>query len=285
MIRATADGIPDYTALVETSINDPGPDYSVTFPKNDTPNTPTDYTFTFDNFWLQNSETVYGQKLMVAEAWQGNVDVTYTAVDYPTTANESIFQLGGDARLTEGNDFNVGTIPNNSGNYYETVGRGSFIYSNSNPTDLNPSTVKFDFDFSNLKYGYLPAGTLISFVDWGEGAEAGIFESGNTPWMEQVDYANETGGPQNQPAPTYTGNGVYELYGNTNVGGSGGDYVWMRTTRSLTSLSITATQGPGGGSLGFKIVAPVTGVPEPATMMLLAVGSLGVWVIRRRHDG
>lgn len=272
---ASADGTPEWSALLESGIANPGGAFgSVTFPDSGS----VSYTATFQNVWLST------WPLQVAQGWTGTVSMDVTGSAQP---QESSFQVSG-SRLTEGNDFNVGGVSNNSGNFYEMVGRGLTAFNNGGSGSVSTWTVTFDF--AGLDGGYLPSGTLLSFIDIGDGLNetmslsANLHGGGTGFWMSEIDFSTGQGG-RDQQTPAYRGGGVYDigLPPEGPVFASGGaEYVLMTTVADLSTLQIVATQGPGGGSYGFKIAAPLSSVPEPGAPSLFLPAALLCLLGRRR---
>ena len=266
-----ADGVEDWVALLESGIAFPGAGFgSISFPDQGSQT----YVFRFENEW-QTSTTMPG--------WQGAVAVSMNNNAQPAA---EAFQVSG-SRLTEGNDFNVGGMTHDSGSFYEVMGRGSTVFNNGSSSSA--STWEIDYDFSGLANGYLPAGTLISIVDTGDGPnETMIFEAGleggaTAAWMELIDFTINQGG-QDQQTPAYRGANIYDVglppEGPSLATGSA-EYVLMRTTRDITDLSFIATQGPSGGSTSLKFLAP-TFIPEPSSTILVAT-AIGSFCFRRKR--
>lgn len=212
-------------------------------------------TFTFEHNRLPTGRVIEAD-------WMGDVTFTYTQNDSNATSGASHFP---GERLTEGTtDFNVGSIPNRSGTIYTVYGRGGFSF-NGNGTVNHDWTVTYDFTGLGGANGYLPAGTLIGFVDIdgipvdGESvlANAVIAGGGSGPWLAYEDDA-----PNPEPGHALAlydaGTNSYYMNGPDSVQN---DSILFRTTQNLTSITLDITQGTVGGSIGMKMLAPVVDTP------------------------
>ncbi|MEP2776086.1 MAG: PEP-CTERM sorting domain-containing protein [Luteolibacter sp.] len=269
---SVADGIADWTALTETSIAYPGAAFgSIAFPNSGI----STYTFSFNNEWL------VAEGRQVDAQWAGAVAASIKS----NATSPATFSQSSGSRLTEGNDFNPGVFPTNSGMYYETIGRGNFTYGYGGSGGTSDWTMHLDF--SGLSQGWLPAGTLLSFIDVGDGIYETLMLSGTLvgggsgEWMEEIDYS-VLSGAKDQQTPYYAGSSTYTV-GMAPAGPvlatKSAEYVLMRTTVNLTDLTVTGTQGSGSGTYGMKIMAPI---PEPAIVWLFSVALSG-WCVRRKR--
>ena len=282
----TTDGIPEFTALLESSIAFPTGDSAfVTFPDSGSMG----YTFTFDNKWLA------GTGRAVDEDWVGLVTATVTGAAFDPS--QSFGQSSGyvinsfwPTGLTGVNDFAPDDEPNNSGLYYDTIGRGGFNVGNGSSAGIGTWTISLDF--TGLANGYLPSGTLLSFIDTGDDSmgndaettilTAGLVGGGTEEWMTEIDYSLGLG-VRDQPAPVWRGGNTYDVGLETPKLATGSaEYSVVQTTKNIETLVIQLTQGPGGGAHGFEIHAP-TMIPEPAGIGLLLAAMLLTLGPRRRR--
>lgn len=245
--------------------------YSHTFPV-----TTGTYTYTFENAYIGMSGST------AHPDWWGTGILTYTMNDANAASNA--FHSVAD-RLTEYHDFNPGDIPNTSGRTYEVYGRGIFGFNGAGGGPAVEHDWTLTFDFSTLAPGYLPAGTVLGFTDI-DGIAASnesillsaVLHSGGTdPWMTFYDDAPN-------PAPGH-GLAAYNALDNTYLFDgppSSNDHIAYITTENLTGITFDITQSAGaGGSIGFKIIAPV---PEPSAALLVIAALAGLTAQRRRQS-
>ena len=188
--------------------------------------------------------------------WLGPVRMTYNQLDANPSSNAS---FSGADRETSLNDFGPGVYPSRSGRIYNVFGRGIFSFS---PGTTENHLWEYNFDFSTMINGYLPIGTLISINDV-DGLNINesvlatpVFFGGDSGlWMDYFDDAFTA------PEPGQ-GRGVFNptddsYYFNGPNNNSSSDVIGYVTTKRLTSLTLRITHNNTGGSLGFKIMAPV----------------------------
>jgi len=234
------------------SVNDPNPfpsfifsgGWSIRFPADQ--ETTFNYNSTYENEYIPDGYTLDPD-------WQGNCLLSYTKHDNVSTSNA--FHTGA-SRVTEFHDFNPGDLVNASGDIYHIHGRGHFGF-NSSPEGPHDWTVTYDF--SALANGYLPAGTLIGFIDID--GENGLNENllltatGTTdPWLEVFDYTAgvPTHGTAAYNAPGKPANSYY--FDGPPVSNAAIAYL---TSQDLTSITINAKSAAGGGTIGMKLAAPL----------------------------
>ncbi|NNC88717.1 MAG: hypothetical protein HKN82_09705 [Akkermansiaceae bacterium] len=283
---AVSDHIPEFSALLEVGIANPaGETGHLTFPDNGDGK----YAFTFENKWL----TATGRAL--DPEWTGWVGTTVTG-STPDGVLRSLGQESGyetnpswPTGLTGINDFAPDATPNDSGLFYDTIGRG--LISAANGGSKGEATWTIRFNFTTLTNGYLPAGAILGFIDTGDEANgttsesmiitAGLLGGAVQPWMSELDYSVGLG-YRDQPAPVWRGGNLYDLGIETPRMATGGsEYVVMQTTENLESLEIQIDQGSGLGAMGFGIYAPLS-MPEVSTFLML-LGAAGLFGCRRRR--
>ncbi|GEM_PF-867828 len=225
--------------------------YYITFPT-----TPDNFDFSFNHSYIPSY-------LELDANWMGAGQMSYQMNDANTSSNASHAVAD---RVTEFHDFNPGTLPTQSGRVYDVYGRGHFSYSGG--TDPGGHSWTVSYDFSGMANGYLPAGTLIGFVDIdgiannGESVLLGatLQSGGNTAWLSNPPYDFANGATQDQQTEsTYNvGNNTYYFNGpnSTNTSSSA---ILYQTTQNITSISLDLTHGTGG-SYGMKFMAPLVPV-------------------------
>lgn len=215
------------------------------------------FDFSFDHAYIPGGYALDAD-------WLGTGTFTYTMNDVNPSSNA--YQFVGE-RVTEISDFNPGDIANESGRVYDVYGRGHFTYNSG--TDPAGHSWTVTYDFTTMVNGYLPTGTLLSFVDIDGVAVNGesVLLSATVPsgiggtWLTNPPYDlgyNPPESPHNEP--TYnSGNKTYFFNGpaasNTSIA--------FLTTTNLTSITMEMTHGRSGGSYGVKFAAPIH--PEPFT--------------------
>jgi hypothetical protein len=156
---------------------------------------------------------------------------------------------------------------------------------------------KVTMDFTGLSLGYLPAGTLVSFldVDISEQVERLVaFDTTatqfSTPWLTpssisvfDYDMSDGTDGiaPSQAAAVSNTG-GMYQLSG-TQVNQTA-TFQGFNTNQNLTKMEWTMSRPIGqlvAGGYGYGVALKSQPVPEPASCAALVVGAMGL-VARRR---
>ena len=238
MILTAADATTFPTATV------PG-GYYFTFPTtNDT------FDFTFDHSYIETG-------FVLDSNWTGAGRLTYNMYDGNPQSNLSHSVSD---RATEYHDFNPTNKINESGRVYDVYGRGHFSF-NAGTTQNHSWTLSYDF--TGLDIGYLPAGTLIGFIDIDGTVVANeailltaTLESGaTTAWLENPPYDKGYNPPQ-----TPHGEAVY-VPGNNSYYFNGPDAsntaIAYKTNENLTSISMTLIQGFSGSSYGLKFAAPI----------------------------
>ncbi len=207
------------------------------------------FDVTFENGFLP---TGYDVK----PGWGGSARLDYNQLDANPQSNAAFY--AGD-RVTEHNDFNPGNFSYASGDVYNAYGRG--LYTLNGGTTASHDW-EYTFDFSTLEYGYLPAGTYLAVVDVdgiatnGESLLASaVLSGGSGAWLSFYDEAQSAPPPGNGLATYNAGDNTYFWDGPNN--NSGADVNVYLTTQNLTSLTINTTTGTSGGSVGFKITAPI----------------------------
>ncbi|MEO1258230.1 MAG: hypothetical protein AAFZ15_05515 [Bacteroidota bacterium] len=218
--------------------------YSVEFPVGSD-----NYDCSFDNTYIPDGYELDAD-------WAGNVRLSYTMNGGDANTASNAFQFNGD-RTTEFHDFNPGNIENSSGRVYDVYGRGHFTFNSGSDPGGHSWTVTYDF--TNMVNGYLPAGTVIGFVDIdgtalnGESVllSAVLASGGSNAWLSNYDY----NWPSN-PHSTATYNAGANTYFFDGPSASNTAIAYM-TTENLTSVTIDLTHGFSGGSYGFKFMAPI----------------------------
>ncbi len=211
-----------------------------------------DHSFVPDGFALDSN-------------WLGTGTLGYTMNDVNPSSNA--YHFVGD-RVTGFSDLDPGETANQSGRIYDVYGRGHFTYnSGSDPAGHSWTVV---YDFSTLVNGYLPAGTLLGFVDIDGVASNGesVLLSATVPlgnngdWLTSPPYDlgyNPPELPHGQPVYN-SSNKTYFFNGPATTNTS----IAYLTAKNLTSITMELTHGLSGGSYGLKLAAPI--YPEPFTV-------------------
>ena len=206
--------------------------------------------FTFDHSYIEAGFDLVSD-------WEGAGRMTYNMYDGNPQSN--VQHLYGDVS-TEYSDFPPGWKVNESGRIYDVYGRGHFSFNAG--TIQNHSWV-VSYDFTGLSNGYLPAGTLIGFVDIDGQAvanevvimAAALQSGGSTPWLETPphDLGYNYGQPPHGEANYVSGNNQYIFDGPD----ASNTTILYKTQEDLTSITMTLLQGSAGSSYGLKFMAPL----------------------------
>ncbi|PSJ72030.1 hypothetical protein C7N43_36300, partial [Sphingobacteriales bacterium UPWRP_1] len=216
------------------------------------------YSFTFNNSYIPAGYTLDPN-------WLGNGTLNYTKNDANATSNAA---HSAHTRVTDYTDFNPGDLINTSGDVYHVYGRGYFSFGSATGALQHDWTETFNF--STLANGYLPAGTIIGFVDIDGTASNGenvlltaTPASGpNGPWMTYLDDGRTS------LIETPHGFAVYEAPGKPVASyfldgpPTNNSAIVYITTKNLTSITISAKHGITGGSYSVKFAAPLVPFTE-----------------------
>ncbi|MFV0415836.1 MAG: PEP-CTERM sorting domain-containing protein, partial [Chthoniobacterales bacterium] len=151
-------------------------------------------------------------------------------------------------------------------------------------TPAATNTVKLTYDFTGLGDGYLPAGSYLFFQDVDivgvedytfVGTLASVPPGGNLSWLSKVgDYGSGTAATFVTTNATIAGE--YEL----NSAGSTDEMLNIfKTTQNLTGLVVDTGHSSSSGGSNFGIALEV--IPEPSSLLLLALGGVGLAVRRK----
>lgn len=190
--------------------------------------------------------------------WLGTGTMHYEMTDANTVSNA--YQFVGD-RVTEFSDFNPGDVPNESGRIYDVYGRGHFTYnSGSDPGGHNWVVT---YDFTTMVNGFLPAGTMIGFVDIdgialnGESVllTATVPSGNNDSWLNTPPYDFGYDPPEfPHSQPTYSSSNKSYYFNGPSATNTAIAYL---TAKDLTSITMELTHGKSGGSYGMKFAGPI----------------------------
>lgn len=143
------------------------------------------------------------------------------------------------------------------------------------------SVTDYDFDFSGMTEGYLPAGTLIAVSGMSGASLLAIAASSDGAFLDYFSDADFIGGGGGADGVVSYEAGTYDLSivaGSTTNSSPGASFLF-RTTENLTSLSFGAQNQE---AFSVNILAPGVAVPEPSSAMLVLGTSLA-WGLRRRR--
>lgn len=143
------------------------------------------------------------------------------------------------------------------------------------------SVTDYDFDFSSMTLGYLPAGTLIAVGGISGNSLLSITSSSGGTFLDYFSDANFLGAGGGATGVVSYEGGTYDFSiasGSTTNSSPGASFI-LRTTENLTSLSFGAKNQE---AFSINILAPGIAVPEPSSAMLVLGASLA-WGLRRRR--
>lgn len=171
---------------------------------------------------------------------------------------------------------------------------GAFDYLNVGYNDSD-DTFKVTINFTSLAAGYLPAGSIIAFLDVDNGENVlkltgtgvtGAWLAPLSPPQAYFDYDTAPGGVTPGLEAVFSGSGpVYNLFGNgLNQDSAFQGFITTANIKSLSFVYSNTNAGTGqmlAGDLGIAI--GMRAIPEPSVYMLLGVGLLLCGQRFRRH--
>ncbi len=205
----------------------------------------------------------------IREEWTGTVTTEVTAVSSGTGVDSaSVLNTSTDLRLGS-----VGFIADIKPIY--------FPHTEELTSAGLTNVYNLEYDFTGLKNGYLPSGTLIYVRDIdGVGANTELLSIAATPLVNTRAAAFEI-----YYNGSVTGETHYDVTSNVlsvnNLGSAdqpSQTVAWL-TTKDITSFSVDASALRNNGSFQFGFAAPV---PEPSSTALLGLGALGLLARRKR---
>lgn len=165
----------------------------------------------------------------------------------------------------------------------------------------NDSGDQYDvmLDFSGLSLGYLPSGSLIAFLDVdisenlraltaydpasAQIGTAWLSPIGGLPGIHDFDMVGGDGINNAFLATVSQTGGIYDILGNQNNQDSAFQGYTTNQNISRMTWHFNRTVGgivPGGG--GYGVALETSAVPEPATMLALGAGVIGMLASRKR---